>query len=86
MQVSTFWAETAKGPTLYIALDGRKVAFLETDLSEQSARVAALSLWEGIAGPMPSGRFRRWHWRRDLHRGQRGIQQVIVERGAYSAS
>ena len=53
MQVSTFWAETAKGPTLYIALDGRKVAFLETDLSEQSARVAALSLWEGIAGPMP---------------------------------
>jgi len=86
MQVLTSWAETAKGPTLYIALDGRKVAFLETDLSDQSARVAAISLWEGIAGSMPSARFRRWHWRRDLKRIERGIQQVIAERGAYSKS
>ena len=84
MQVTASWANTARGPALYISLAGRRVALLESDLGAGAAHCAAISLYEGMTGSLPSGWFRRWHWRRDLARVERGIEQAIAEEGAYS--
>ena len=85
MKATTQWTNTAQGPALVISLDGLMVALLETDIGEQSIHAASISLWEGIGGSRPAGRWRRWHWQRDLKRVQRGLCQAVAERGAYSS-
>lgn len=73
------WTETAKGPALNITVDGRFVSFYPYELEnpERVAAQAAVSLWEGIAGLLPHGRFARWRWRRGLRKLQNQIAKEV---------
>ena len=78
--VTVQWRETAQGQALYIKSDGREVAFFGDDL-ENGTGPAAISLWEGTAGRLPSGRLDRWRWRRGLRRLGRAIDKAIAKEG-----
>lgn len=68
------WRETAnQGRVPYLKEQDREIAHLPGQ-----ERAEALSLWEGIAGYAPFGRFAYWRWRLGLKRIERAIQGVSL--------
>ena len=78
------WQETAKGTALRIQVDGKHVSFYPYELvePERVAAIAALSLWEGMAGLPPRSLVARWLWRRGLRKLQHEIARELKDVGA----
>ena len=71
------WRETGnQGRVLFLKHEGREIAHLPGYAAGE-----AVSLWEGIAGPIPFGRIARWRWSRGLNRV---FKTILKAEAAYS--
>ena len=79
--MESIWRDTAnQGRVLFLKEQGREIAHVSG-----GERSEALSLWEGIAGYAPPGRFAFWKWKRGLIRIEHGIRKLVREGERLSA-